>query len=593
MPLISNPAPTLRLVLATAALALASASAPASSAVAQAGGGAAADSVAARVTAMADEYVREFKAANPEIALASGFSDVKPERFTDNSLAALAAWRRREDAWAAEMDRIDARSLWGRPEWVTFGYLRETVDASRQARVCRMELWGVNHMSGWQTSMSDAAGQEHVGTPEARARALRRWADLPRYIDTEITNLREGVRQGYTAPKRLVELVIPQLDAYLTTPDSSPLAGPMRRDSSPEFRAAYAALLRDRIDPAVKRYRDYLANEYMAQARTAAGVSANPNGRACWEAAFRQYTSLNRSPEETSRLGEATVARYERESVEIGRRTFGTADIASLRRRIDEDPRNHFTSRDELLAFTRENIRHAREVAPRWFNHLPASDVVVEPIAAFIEATASSNYQPAPQDGSRPAVFNLSLRNAERQQRGTAEVTAFHETYPGHHLQIGAAQGIGSLHPVSQLAMSGAFVEGWARYAEALSEEMGLYSPVGRITRRLWPAHGMVVDPGIHLFGWTRERAMAYVSNGSTGSRGGAMVDRIIAWPAQLTSYDTGGLEIFALRERAQRELGPRFDLKAFHDAVLGNGAVTLPMLREQVDRWIAAQKAR
>lgn len=551
------------------------------------------DSAAARVTALADEYVREYKAMYPEMASFSGFSDVVPERFADNSLAALAAWQRREDAWAAELGRVDGRALWGKPEWVTYGFVREAIEASRQACVCRSELWGVNHMSGWQTSLAEMADQQPVGTPEARARALRRWADLPRYVDTEIANLREGVRLGYTAPRRLVELVIPQLDAYTTVPpDSSPLASPAARDSSPEFRAAWTALVRDRIDPAIRRYRDYLAGEYLPRARTGIAVSANPNGRACWEAAFRQNTTIARTPEETSALGEATVARYTREAGEVGREVFGTADVAELARRLDADPRNHFTSRDELLAFTRENIRHAREVMPRWFNHPPATDVVVEPTPAFMERTASSNYQPAPQDGSRPAVYNIQLYRPERQQRGTAEITAFHETYPGHHLQISAAQGM-RLHPVSQIAMGGAYVEGWARYAEALAEEMGLYSPAGRITRRLWPAHGMVVDPGLHLFGWTREHAVAYiVSSGRTPQAAESLVDRVIAWPAELTSYDTGGLEIFALRERARRELGPRFDLKAFHDAVLMNGAVTLPMLREQVERWIAAQQA-
>lgn len=552
-----------------------------------------ADSAAARVTAIADAYVREYKAAYPENAIYAGFSDVRPERFSDNSLAALAAWRRREDAWAAELARIDARALWGRPEWVTVGFLREAVDASRQMRVCRNELWGVNQMSGWQTVISDMAEQQEVGTPEARARALRRWGDLPRYVDTEIANLREGVRQGYTAPKRLVELVIPQLDAYLAAPpDSSPLASPLQRDSSPEFRAAFTALIRDRIDPAIRRYRDFLANEYLPRARSAIGVAANPNGRACWEASFRGYTSLQRSPEETSRLGEATVARYEREAGEVGRRLFGTADLDTLRRRLADDPSNRFAGRDEMLRFTRDLIRRAREASPRYFGHLPKAEVEVVPIPAYKEQTASSGYQPAPQDGSGPAQYEINLYQPERQRRATAEVTAFHETFPGHHLQIGTAQELGTLHPVTQLVGNGAFVEGWARYAESLAEEMGLYSPAARIGRRLWPAHGMVVDPGIHLFGWTRERAIAYVERASP-VRAPALVDRVIAWPGQLTSYDTGGLEIFALRERAQRELGPRFDLKAFHDVVLGSGAVTLPMLRENVDRWIARTRAR
>lgn len=577
-----------RLLVLTAALGL-----PAAAVHAQPSASARADSLAARVTAMADEYVREYKAMYPENALFSGFTDV-PDRFGDNSPDGIAAWRRREDAWAAELARIDARALWGRPEWVTYGFLREAVEASRQMRVCRAELWGVNQMTGWQTVVSDMAGQQAVGTPQAREHALRRWGDLPRFLDTEVANLRQGVRQGYTAPRRLVELVIPQLDAYLSVPpDSSPLASPALRDSSPEFRAAWTALVRGRIDPAIRRYRDYLANEYLAQARTTPGVSGNPDGRACWEAQYRQYTSLQRAPEATSRLGEATVARYAAESAALGREVFGVGDVAGLTRRLEEDPRNHFTSRDELQAFARENIRHAAEVAPRYFNHVPPTPVEVVPIPGFMEATASSNYQPAPHDGSRPAVFNLQLYHAERQQRGTIEVMTFHETFPGHHLQFSAAQRLGTLHPVTQLVMNGAFMEGWARYAEQLAEEMGMYSPAGRITRRVWPGHGLMLDPGLNVFGWTRERAVGFiVSAGRSRPSAETQVDRVIALPAQATSYDTGALEILALREQARRELGPRFDIKAFHDVVLGNGAVTLPMLREQVEHWIADRKA-
>ena len=169
-----------------------------------------------------------------------------------------------------------------------------------------------------------------------------------------------------------------------------------------------------------------------------------------------------------------------------------------------------------------------------------------------------------------------------------------HETYPGHHVQIALSQERPESHALTRLVHTGAFVEGWARYAEALAEEMGLYaSDFARIERRAWPAHGMVVDPGIHVFGWTREQAVQYVFSTGRGTRrwAEALVDRIIAWPGQLTSYDTGGLEFFALREKAQRELGSSFDIRRFHDAVLSRGAITLPMLRQVVDEWIASEK--
>lgn len=553
---------------------------------------AAAQDDAARVTALADEYLRAFVAAFPEDALVSGLTLERHDGVTDNSPAGLRAWRAREDAWAAELARIDGAALRGRPEWVTYGMLREQVEASRAARVCRPELWPVNQMSGWQVGFATLARMQPVGTAALREQALARWRRLPAYVDNEIATLREGVRQGYTAPRRLVELVIEQLDALLAGPvEQGPFWSPAERDITPAFREAWAAVLRGGLMPAVARYRAYLAAEYLAAAREAAGVGALPDGRACYQALFRQYTTLERAPEETYRLGEARVVRNQAEVVEIGRRAFGTAELDSIRARVLAD---RFASRDELLAFSRDAVERGRAAVPRAFRATPRAPVVIEPHPAFVEATASDQYFPAAEDGSRPAQYRINLGPYQTKTRAAAEITAFHETYPGHHLQIATAQERPGAHPVARLLFSGSYVEGWARYAEALAEELGLYTTdAARVSRRLWPARGMVLDPGIHLFGWTREQAVAYIARSGrmAGREAEALVDRVIAWPGQLTAYDTGALELFALREQAERELGARFDLREFHDVLLRHGAVTLPMLREDVEAWIAARR--
>jgi uncharacterized protein (DUF885 family) len=547
---------------------------------------------AARVTALADEYVAAFLAAYPEEAELSGFALERHDGFTDNSPAALAAWRAREDAWAAALAGIDGARLRGRPEWVTYGMLRERVEASRAMRVCRAELWPVNQMSGWQAGIATLAQVQPVGTPALREQALARWGRLPRYIDNEIAWLRQGVRQGYTVPKRNVELVIRQLDAVLAAPpEQSPFHGPAARDSTPAFRAAWAALERDALLPAARRYRDFLANEYLPAARETIGVGALPDGRACYQAMFRAFTTLDRAPEETFRLGEARVARNQAEVMEIGRRTWGTAELDSIRARVSGD---NFADREAMMAFSQAAVERARAQVPGWFRTVPRAPVVIEPHPAFLEATASDQYFPAAEDGSRPAQYRINLGSAQQKGRAGAEITAFHETYPGHHLQIAIAQEQPGAHPVSRLVGSGSYVEGWARYSEALAEEMGLYTTAGaRVERRLWPARGMVVDPGLHLFGWTREQAVEYIVASGRFDRAvaEAVVDRVIAWPGQLTAYDTGGLEIFALRAQAERALGDRFDIREFHDVLLRNGAVTLPMLRESVEAWIAEKR--
>ena len=552
----------------------------------------ASEALAARITALADEYIKEALSRFPEQAAFLGLADAPQDRLTDNSLDALRAWQEKEDRWAAELSGVDASSLWGRPEWLTFGYLREMVEASRAARIVRSELWPVNHMAGWQAGFAQLAAIQSVGTPEKRAQALARWRMVPRYIDTEISNLREGLRLGYTAPKLTVRLVIGQLDALLGAPiESSPLSSPAKRDETPEFREAWRKLLADEINPAVRRYRDFLDKEYLPGARDSIGVSALPKGAEIYRVLFRQSTTLDRPAEETFKLGQEAVQRYESEAAAIGREGAGSSDLAVIRAKIKSDPANYFKDRQDLLAFSREAVERARLAMPQWFLTIPKADVIIEPIPEYLEKTASSGYEPAAADGSRPGTYLINLYQPEKQMRSAMEITAFHETYPGHHFQISVAMEMPAGHLITRIPMSGGYIEGWARYSEALAEEMGLYSSAyARIARRLWPAHGLVVDPGIHVMGWTRRQAIDFVFATGRFSEHEAesLIDRVIATPGQLTSYDTGALEFFALRKKAEEALGPKFDIKAFHDELLRYGSVTLPMLREIIERWIA-----
>ncbi len=200
----------------------------------------------------------------------------------------------------------------------------------------------------------------------------------------------------------------------------------------------------------------------------------------------------------------------------------------------------------------------------------------------------SARYEPG--DGDRPGVYRISLYQPEENTRSRVETVAFHETWPGHHLQVAFSQEIEGQHPVTSITWFSGPGEGWARYSETLSYEMGLYQTVsGPIARLAWPARGMVVDPGIHVMGWTREQAIEFMGEAGrmTAKELDDMVDRIAILPGQLTAYDSGGLEIFALRELAQERLGERFDIREFHDRVLENGTVPLTALRSHVEKWI------
>jgi len=553
------------------------------------------DRLAARVTGLADAYVAEFVTHFPDAAELSGLSVARHDALTDNSMEALRKWQGLEDRWAEEIKPLDPAVLRGRQEWITLGFLGEAIESSRRVRVCRYELWPVNQLSGWQAYMAQLASSQPVGTDTARAEALARWEQLPRYLDTEIRNLREGARSGYTAPKRNVQLVIEQLDELLVSPmEQWPFYSPAERDKSAAFQSAWNKLLTERITPAIERYRAYLRDEYLLKAREAIAITANPEGEACYHAAFRAYTTIDRPGAETFEIGRRRVEQNLAAALEIGRKTLGAGDLKSLVARIKEDPANRFENREQLLGFARESVDRARKQAPQWFNRVPRAGITVEPYPAFLEREASDSYWPAAEDGSRPAMYRINLYRYSDTTRSNAEITAFHEVYPGHHLQIGLALERPAAHTITRLVGNSGFAEGWARYAEALSEEMGLYSSdYARANRRLWPARGMVVDPGIHLLGWTREQAVAFIveSGRFPPETAAATVDRIAVWPGQLTAYDTGALEFFALREQASQALGERFDVREFHDVVLGSGTVTLPMLREQVRIWLESKR--
>lgn len=546
---------------------------------------------AARVVALADNYVAAYAETFPENAEFSGMTLERHDGLTDNSLAALKRWETREDGWSKELATIDSAALFGKPEWVVLGFLREAVESSRQLRVCRQELWPVNQMSGWPFMTTQLAAIQPVGSEHARREALARWGKLPRYLSNELDNLREGIKRGYSTPQANVRLFIEQLDQMLAKPvEQWPMYSPAERDESPQFKKAWAELLDGAIKPAAQRYNQFLKDEYLDKAREAIAIKANPNGEQCYQASFRSYTTLDRPAKETFELGRSEVERNLATALEIGKQDFQANDLPTLLERLKQDPANHFKSCDELLAYAKAAVARAEDHMSKWFARVPDARIVVEPYPDFLERTNSDSYWPAAQDGSRPAMYRITLYSYADTTRSNAEITAFHEAYPGHHLQIALAAERPAAHAITRLIGNSGFAEGWARYAEALSEEMGLYSSsYARANRRLWPARGMVVDPGIHMFGWTREQTIKFVAESGRfdDETARSLVDRVAMWPGQLTAYDTGALEFFALRKQAQQTLGSRFDIREFHSVLLENGTVTLPMLREQVTHWL------
>jgi D-aminopeptidase len=551
-----------------------------------------------RVRQLSDAYLSAYFERHPDEATLDGVTNARHDRLPDNSPSATARWWRREDAWLAELQRIDPAPLAGRPEGIAYDIMRDALEGSAGIRLCRFELWSVSHSGdSWLSVVTSLAALQGVGTEDARRQALTRWRAVPRYIAIETANHREGLRRGYTAPQGPVRTLMSQLDTLLATPlERSPLFDPARRDSTPAFRAELARVIEGEILPAMRRYRAFLAGEYLARARSAIAVSANPHGAECYRATIRATTGLALSPDSVHRLGIATVAALEGEMRAIAVRSFGAANVAQLLDRLRMDTAYTFHTRDEMLAQARGAVERARAASGRWFGRLPRAAIVVEPYPAFSERQSVGEWNPPAEDGSRPGIYFLSTYDPTHKARADLEALTFHETIPGHHQQGAIALERGDAIPaIARYFWSPGFGEGWAEYAEQLADEMGLYSSdtarFGAIADITLSATLLVVDTGINAFGWTREQAIAYIREHTRVPRLRAEVgvDRYPMRPAQGLSYGLGRLEIRRLRALAEQALGPRFDIRAFHDRVLANGAVPLPVLRAEIERWIAA----
>ena len=550
----------------------------------------------ARVRALADAFVAAFFDRYPEQATSYGVPGRPHDRLTDNSLPALSAWEAREDAWLTDVRAIDASAIANKPLTATYAILRETLEASAASRVCRSELWNVSPMTGWHVGLGYLITIQPTGTDVARKEALARWGSLPKYIDTEIANLREGIKQGYTAPRHIVRIVIDQVRTLSESPAAtSPLLAPVRADKTPEFVQSFTTLVNGQILPATRRYVDFLEREYLPAAREAIAVASNPNGAACYTASIRSFSTLPKSAQEVHDIGLREVGRIDAEMKTIAERSFGTSDVPALMQRLRTDRQFLFRSRQELIDYSKAALERARAAAPQAFGILPKADVRLEPYPAFRERNAPGEYNPPSEDGRRAGLFYISAYEPEKKSRADNESTAFHETIPGHHLQVAIALERSGIHPIGRYIFNSGYVEGWALYAEGLADEMTLFSGdldrLGMFGSQNWRAVRLVVDTGMHALGWTRQQAIDYMLAHTTANATDAAseIDRYIIWPGQATSYMLGRLEILAAREDARRAAGESFDIKDFHDRVLEDGSVPLTYLREKIRASFAA----
>ncbi len=548
----------------------------------------------AAVDALADRFWDGLLERQPVAATFFG-DDRFDDRLDDPGPAGRTADLAAAQALLAEAAAIDRAGLEVEAA-ITLDMLevvgRLTVRAHAQAT---WQLASIDQLGGPQVLTGDLARVQRVDTPDALDRLLARLAAYPAYIDGHIEVLRAGVAAGRTAAAPVVERVLEQT----TRAASSPAAEDPLLAAHPELAAASRARL-DRaiahqVRPAQQRFLEAM-RDYAPHARREPGLWVLPDGEALYEAAIEAHTTLVESAAAIHAYGLARLEALDEQRQTIARRA-GAASVAAYRETLLADPANHATSGDEIVAFCEAVIGRASAAAPRVFGRLPRAACVVRPVEPYAAPEAPpAFYLPPRPDGGRPGTFFVNTYEATARPLHRFAATAFHEAVPGHHFQLAIETeltGLPRFRTLGSRLTGVAYTEGWGLYSEGLADELGLYQDererFGMLEAQAWRAARLVVDTGLHAFRWDRARVVEFLEGAAGLPRLEAETetDRYIGWPGQALAYMIGQRELLDLRREAAAAAGGAFDLKAFHDAVLGHGGLPLATLRRQLPRWL------
>ena len=485
---------------------------------------------------------------------------------------------------------------------VDHGVLTALVEGARSD--AEHSLWAANASAKSYVSRQglifQAVPAMTVASPEAAARYLSRLSKIGATLDALGQRYLAEAADGRTPSAVGVDHAIRQLQVYLALPVSEDALLKPVHGAEPTVREAATAHVANTIRPAMQRLAELLRRELAPLARPddRVGIREIPGGEAGYLAAVARHTTTTLSPEEIHGIGLAELDELAGLWSRIGQEALGDSDFATIAARMRDDPALRFRTRAEIIAVAQDALDRAETVRDAYFEHYDIPACVIEEINPVdADNGALAYYRPPAVDGSRPGAHCLLATNPGERYRYEYEALAFHESVPGHHLQLATAQTLDipryRRHIDAELC---AFNEGWGLYAERLADEIGLYSSgiarLGMLSFAALRACRLVVDTGLHHLGWSRQQAIEFMYENTATTRVHVRneIDRYIAWPGQALAYVTGRREIVRLRKRAEQTLGPRFDLRRFHHAVLRNGAIPLTLLDDEIERWTATE---
>ncbi|MGO8814713.1 MAG: DUF885 domain-containing protein [Terriglobia bacterium] len=553
-------------------------------------------------SALQEEWEHTMR-AYPEFATAVGDNRYN-DRLGDNS----------EEFYAAEVEHA-RRALQTFKLIDTAGFPeQERLSRDLMIRSLREQIEGaqfkdwempVDQMNGLQVGMASLPSGTTFRTAKDYRDYVSRLRQIPRVFEQATQNMQAGMRDHLMQPRYLLEKATLQAQDIAGKPvEKSPFTQPVDKFPAGIFqgeqktlREAVMAAVRQDVAPAYARLAEFLRTEYAPHGRTEYGIWALPDGEARYRFDIKQMTTTNLGPEEIHEMGLKQVAEIEAEMLKLARQQ-GYNDLPSFNEHIRKDAKLYGISGEQLLNLYKHYTDQMYAKLPQMFGRLPKNKLIVVPMEAFRAANAvPADYSIGAGDGSRPGRINVNEYDPTHRLLLNVEAIAYHEGIPGHHLQFSIAQEQTDLPPFRRFSSYNAYSEGWAFYAERLGKEVGFYqdpySEYGRLENEMWRSVRLVVDTGVHAQHWSRQQMVDFFRQHTAMDEQNieTEVDRYISWPGQALAYKLGQMKILELRERARQQLGDRFDLRAFHDAVLSDGPLPLDVLEENMDRWIAEQK--
>ena len=564
-------------------------------------------SLAARRAKLRDATDQEWQwslRTNPELA-----TEIGDPRYNDRWSDYSAAAQERNVAHEREEIRIfEAIDTAGFPEQESLNktlMLRQLREAVEGAKFKDWEM-PVDPMNGIHVGIPQLMDDMPLASVKDYENYLARLRGIPTLLDQVTVNMRQGMAEHLMPPKFLLDKVALQADDIATKPlAASPFAAPLQKFPASIAQADKIRLtltiqgaIHNEVAPAYAKFAAFVKNDYAPHGRPDDGIWALPDGAARYRFAVREQTTTDLTPVQIHAMGVKQVAEIEKQMLALAQ-SQGFKDLASFNDHIRHDPDLYGKSGQQIFDLYKHHADQMEAKLPQLFDRLPKTKLNVVPMEPFREPSAPpADYSPGSEDGSRPGRINVNEYDPTHRLLLNVEAIAYHEGVPGHHMQFSIAQELTDIPPFRKFSSYNAYSEGWAFYAERLGKEVGFYqdpySEYGRLENEMWRSVRLIVDTGVHEDHWTRQQMVDYfhAHTAMDDTNIGTEVDRYIAWPGQALAYKLGQTEILELRERAKRALGPKFDIRKFHDAVLDDGPVPLDVLTHQITRWIAEQKA-